>query len=377
MVNRKIKVLSVFGTRPEGIKMAPVVKALSNDPDFIHKTCITAQHRHMLDQVLNIFQILPEYDLDIFEPGQSLSQITMRALAGIEKVILDYKPDVLLVQGDTTTVFAGALAGYYHQVKVGHVEAGLRSGNLFSPYPEEGNRKMTGVITHYHFAPTIRAKEHLIQENYNKDQIYVTGNTVIDALMTVVNPHYRFEDPSFDKWLRKNKTILLTAHRRENIGKPMEEIFSAIRQIVHDHEDVQVVYPMHLNPKVRTIANGILGNHDRIKLVEPMEYVMFANLINRCELVITDSGGIQEEAPSLGKPVLVAREETERPEGIEAGTARLVGTNQKAIYDTLNQLLLDESHYLSMAQSVNPYGDGKAAIKIKEIIKNDFKSLKK
>lgn len=367
----KLKVLTVFGTRPEGIKMAPIVKALNDDDRFLQKVCITAQHRDMLDQVLRIFDIIPDYDLDIFQHGQTLTQITTRAMEGLEKIVKEFRPDILLVQGDTTTVFAGALVGFYHQVKIGHVEAGLRSGNLFSPYPEEANRKMTGVLTHYHFAPTKEAANNLLMENYPPEKIFITGNTVIDALVQVIDDGYRFEDDFLNSLDYKKKIILLTAHRRENIGEPMVNIFRAIKKVVEENKDIEVVYPIHLNPNVRDIAGSIFGESDRIHIIEPLDYLPFANLINKCYLVITDSGGIQEEAPTLGKPVLVVRKETERPEGIEAGTAKLAGILEEDIYRMVSELIRDREIYDKMANAVNPYGDGRSAEKIRDILIND------
>jgi len=371
----KIKVLVVFGTRPEAVKMAPIVKALKKDEDnFISKICVTAQHRDMLDQVLRIFDIEPDYDLNIFENGQTLTQITCRALTGLEEVIEDFKPEIILVQGDTTTVFAGALAAFYHQVKIGHVEAGLRSGNLYSPYPEEANRMMTGVLTDFHFAPTETSKKNLIREGYDENKIFITGNTSIDALRWVIDDNYKFEEEIINNIDFENKrVILLTAHRRENIGKPMENIFSALKDIAEENKDVEVIYPMHLNPKVREIAHRIFGNLENVHLIEPLDYLPFTNLMNKCYLVVTDSGGVQEEAPSLGKPVLVVRRETERPEGIEAGTAKLAGTDRENIYNELHLLLNNEEEYKKMANAVNPYGDGKAAEYIIQAIKSNYK----
>lgn len=371
----KIKVLVVFGTRPEAVKMAPIVKALKKHEDhFISKICVTAQHRDMLDQVLRIFDIEPDYDLDIFESGQTLTQITCRALTGLEGVIEEFKPDLILVQGDTSTVFAGALAAFYHQVKIGHVEAGLRSGNLYSPYPEEANRMMTGVLTDFHFAPTETSKNNLLREGYDENKIFITGNTSIDALSWVIDKNFKFEDEIINNIDFENKkVILLTAHRRENIGEPMENIFSALKDIVQENNDVEVIYPMHLNPKVREIAKKVFKSMDTVHLIEPLDYLPFTNLMNKCYLVVTDSGGIQEEAPSLGKPVLVVRKETERPEGIEAGTAKLAGTDKLNIYNELNTLINNEEEYKKMANAVNPYGDGKAAEYIIEAIKTNWK----
>ncbi len=368
-----MKVMTVFGTRPEGIKMAPIVKELEKREGVESIVCITAQHREMLDQVLDLFEIKPNYDLNIFKPGQTLTDITNKALKGLEDVIKKERPDVLLVQGDTTTVFAGALAGFYQRVKIGHVEAGLRSGNIYSPYPEEANRKMTGIITNYHFAPTRRNKDNLLKEGYTSDNIYITGNTVIDALKYTVKDDYEFQMDLLNNLdYDKSRMILLTAHRRENLGRPMENIFTAIKDIVNKYDDVEVIFPIHLNPKVREIANRIL-KHKRIHMVEPMDYEPFTNLMARVDLVVTDSGGLQEEAPTLGKPVLVVREETERPEGIESGTAKLVGTNYKNIYEELDNLLSNPDEYKNMANAVNPYGDGQAAKKIVDVLLEDFK----
>nr|WP_034428881.1 UDP-N-acetylglucosamine 2-epimerase (non-hydrolyzing) [Caldisalinibacter kiritimatiensis] len=364
-----MKVLSVFGTRPEAIKMAPLVKKLNTHELIDHRVCVTAQHREMLDQVLNAFNIIPDYDLNIFKSGQTLTEVTTRALKGLEDVIKKFQPQLLLVQGDTTTVFAGALAGFYHKVKIGHVEAGLRSGDMYSPYPEEANRKLTGVITDFHFAPTETSKQNLLNEGYNQNKIFVTGNTVIDALFEVVSDDYKFENEVLNELDYKNKkVILLTTHRRENLGKPMESIFSAIRDIVLKNDDVEVVFPIHLNPKVRSIADSILKSLDRVHIIEPLDYVPFANLQARSYFIVTDSGGIQEEAPSLGKPVLVVRKETERPEGIKAGTAKLLGIERENIFKGIDLLLNDKIEYEKMANAVNPYGDGKASERIVDII---------
>lgn len=368
---KRLKVLTVFGTRPEGIKMAPIIKAMENNENIESVTCITAQHREMLDQVLHLFHITPDYDLNIFKPGQSLTEITTRALEGLEGVIKEVKPDVLLVQGDTTTVFTGALAAFYQGVKIGHVEAGLRSGNIHSPYPEEANRMLTGILTDFHFAPTRRNVDNLLKENYPEEKIFVTGNTVIDALSYTIKENYTFENELLNNLDWNKKIILMTSHRRENIGEPMENIFSAIKDIVEKYTDVEVVFPMHLNPKVRDIANRILGNDNRIHLIDPLDYEPFANLMAKVHLIVTDSGGLQEEAPTLGIPVLVVREETERPEGIEAGTAKLVGTDYNTLYNAMDLLLSNQDEYEKMAKAVNPYGDGKAAEKIVEILLNN------
>lgn len=368
----KIKTLIIFGTRPEAVKMAPIVKALKSDRDnFDAKICVTAQHRDMLDQVLRIFDIEPDYDLNIFQSGQTLTQITCRALTGLEDVIKEFKPDLILVQGDTTTVFTGALAAFYHQVKIGHVEAGLRSGNLYSPYPEEANRKLTGVLTDFHFAPTEISRNNLLNEGYDDSKIFVTGNTSIDALKWVIDKDYKFEDETLNKIDFENKkVVLLTAHRRENIGEPMENIFSGVKEAAQKYENVEVIYPMHLNPNVREIARRVFEGMNNVHLIEPLDYLPFTNLMAKCYLVVTDSGGVQEEAPSLGKPVLVARRETERPEGIEAGTAKLVGTDKEIVFKELDILLSNKEEYKNMANAVNPYGDGKAAEYIKQAIKS-------
>lgn len=366
---RRLKVMTVFGTRPEGIKMAPIVKVMENTEEIENIVCVTAQHREMLDQVLDIFKIKPDYDLNIFKAGQTLTGITTKALEGLEKVIVETRPDLLLVQGDTTTVFAGALAAFYQKVKVGHVEAGLRSGNLYSPYPEEANRKLTGIVTNFHFAPTDESRENLLREGYPEEKIFITGNTVIDALFHVVKEDYIFEDSLLNGIDFENKrVILLTSHRRENIGKPMENIFTAIDEITRKYEDVEVVFPVHLNPKVRDIAHKVFDGNENIHLVEPLDYEPFTNLMSKSHIVVTDSGGLQEEAPSLGKPVLVVREETERPEGIEAGTAKLVGTSKENISKELDLLLSNKEEYKKMANAVNPYGDGKASERIVKVI---------
>ena len=364
-----MKVLVVFGTRPEAIKMAPIVKELKKRENIESYVAVTGQHRQMLDQVLKIFDITPDYDINIFKPGQSLTDITINSMQGLEKIIQEVNPDVLLVQGDTTTVFSGAMVAFYNKVKIGHIEAGLRSGNIYSPYPEEANRKLVGVITDFHFAPTKGNAENLLKEGYEEEKIYITGNTVIDALSYVLDENYVFEDEKLNNIDYKNKkVVLLTSHRRENIGEPMENIFKAIRDVVEEKEDVEVIFPMHLNPKVREIALKYFDNNRRIHLIEPLDYLPFSNLMNKVTLVITDSGGIQEEAPSLGKPVLVVREETERMEGVHANTARLIGTKYKDVYENFKELLENEESYKKMACAINPYGDGTSAKQIVDIL---------
>lgn len=353
-----IKVMTVFGTRPEAIKMAPLVKELESRKEIKSIVCVTAQHREMLDQVLKTFNIKPDYDLDIMKQGQSLADITTRALIGLEEVIKKEKPDIVLVHGDTTTTFAGALAAFYNQVDIGHVEAGLRTDNKYSPYPEEMNRQMVDCMTDMYFAPTTLSKENLLKENIPEDKIYITGNTVIDAMKTTVTNDY--SNPVFD-WIGGSRMILLTAHRRENLGDPMRNIFRGIKKIVDEFNDVKVVYPIHLNPKVREVANEVFGDMDRVKLIEPLEVFDFHNFQNKSYLILTDSGGIQEEAPSLGKPVLVLRDTTERPEGIDAGTLKLVGTDEDIIYNETKKLLTDKEEYNKMAKAANPYGDGNAS----------------
>ena len=365
-----IKVMSVFGTRPEAIKMAPVVKELEKDECIKSIVCVTAQHREMLDQVLDTFNIKPDYDLNIMRQGQTLSEITSRVLCGLENIIKEVKPDLVLVHGDTTTAFSAALAAFYNQVNIGHVEAGLRTNNKYSPFPEEMNRQMIDCMTDFYFAPTNLSKQNLLRENIDEKKIYVTGNTAIDAMKTTVKENYTH--PELD-WIKDNeKMILVTAHRRENLGEPMVRIFKAIRRIISDFTDVKVLYPVHLNPKVRGIAHEVFDGCDRVKLIEPLEVFDFHNFINKSYLIMSDSGGIQEEAPSLGKPVLVLRDTTERPEGIDAGTLKLVGTDEKTIYEEAKRLLTDISAYESMSRAANPYGDGHASEKIVKIIKKSY-----
>ena len=361
----KIRVMTVFGTRPEAIKMAPLVKELKSREEIECIVCVTAQHREMLDQVLEVFDIEPDYDLNIMSKGQTLSDITSKALKGLEEIIKTVKPNIVLVHGDTTTTFAGALAAYYNQVDIGHVEAGLRTWNKYSPYPEEMNRQMVGIMADMHFAPTKNSRHNLLQEGKKTENIYVTGNTAIDALATTIKKDYYH--PIFE-WLGNDKLILLTAHRRENLGEPMRQMFRAIKRIVDEFEGVKVIYPVHLNPKVREIADEILGNDTKVRLIEPLEVIDFHNFINRSYIILTDSGGIQEEAPGLGKPVLVLRDTTERPEGIEAGTLKLAGTEEEKIYELTKDLLNNKNTYEQMSKAVNPYGDGKASKRIVDAI---------
>lgn len=368
-----IKVMTVFGTRPEAIKMAPVVLELQKHADQIQTiVAVTAQHRQMLDQVLDLFQITPDYDLDIMSQGQTLYDITTKSLMGLKDVLAKEKPDLVLVHGDTTTTFAGALASYYQQAPVGHVEAGLRTGDIYSPFPEEMNRKLTGAIAAIHFAPTATAKANLLKENVNPSHIYVTGNTVIDALMTTVAGDYDFGDDLKDVDFQNHRVILLTTHRRENLGEPMRHIYKALRRIIEEIPDTEIVFPVHRNPLVRKVVEEELAGVDRIHLIDPMEYEPFANLMSLSSLVLTDSGGIQEEAPSLGKPVLVLRNTTERPEAVEAGTVRLIGTDKDVVYAETKRLLTDQAAYDAMSNAVNPYGDGKASQRIVQAILHAF-----
>lgn len=368
---KKIKVMSIFGTRPEAIKMAPLVKELESRKEVESIVCVTAQHREMLDQVLETFQIKPDYDLNIMKQGQTLSDITSRVLYGLEDVIKEVKPNIVLVHGDTTTTFAGALAAFYNQVDIGHVEAGLRTYDKYSPYPEEMNRQMVDCMTDMYFAPTSLSKDNLLKQNISEDKIYVTGNTAIDAMATTVKDDYTH--PELD-WIKKDeRLVLLTAHRRENLGEPMRHIFKAIRRLVEEFEDIKVLYPIHLNPKVRDVAHEVLDGCDRVKLIEPLEVFDFHNFINSSYLIMTDSGGIQEEAPGLGKPVLVLRDTTERPEGIDAGTLKLVGTNENAIYKEAKELLSNKKSYEKMSKAANPYGDGHASERIVDAIIEKYK----
>jgi len=361
-----IKVMSIFGTRPEAIKMAPLVKELEKNKEIKSIVCVTAQHREMLDQVLETFDIKPDYDLNIMKQGQTLGDITTRVLNGVEKIIKDEQPDIVLVHGDTTTTFASALAAFYNQVDIGHVEAGLRTYDKYSPFPEEMNRQMVDCVTDMYFAPTNLSKENLLKENIDESKIYVTGNTAIDAMSTTVDTEYKHEVLD---WVGDSRMILLTAHRRENLGEPMKRIFKGIKRIVDETPDVKVIYPIHLNPKVREVANEVFGDSERIKLIEPLEVFDFHNFQNKSYIILTDSGGIQEEAPSLGKPVLVLRDTTERPEGVDAGTLKLVGTDEETIYQETKKLLNDKEEYEKMSHASNPYGDGHASERIvREIV---------
>ncbi|AQM68246.1 MULTISPECIES: non-hydrolyzing UDP-N-acetylglucosamine 2-epimerase [Vibrio harveyi group] len=366
----KKKVLTVFGTRPEAIKMAPLVHALATDERFEAKCCVTAQHREMLDQVLELFEITPDYDLNLMKAGQTLNDVTARIVQELKPVLQEFQPDVVLVHGDTATTFAASLAAYYEQIAVGHVEAGLRTGNIYSPWPEEANRRLTGVLTKYHFAPTDISKENLLCENFNPEDIFVTGNTVIDALLMVkdkiesdsdLNAALASQFPFLDD---SKKLILVTGHRRESFGGGFERICEALAITAKQHPEAQILYPMHLNPNVREPVNRILSEVDNVHLIEPQQYLPFVYLMTRANIILTDSGGIQEEAPSLGKPVLVMRDTTERPEAVAAGTVKLVGTDVDMIVSNLHVLLTDENSYQEMSFAHNPYGDGKACQRI-------------
>jgi UDP-N-acetylglucosamine 2-epimerase (non-hydrolysing) len=359
-----LKVLSVFGTRPEAIKMAPLIKKLQENSEVESTVAVTAQHREMLDMVLELFKIVPDYDLNIMKKGQTLTHITARVLEGMGEVLKDSRPDIVLVHGDTTTTFAASLAGFYLKIPVGHVEAGLRTANKYSPYPEEINRRLTGNLADLHFAPTAAARENLLKENVRDNNICVTGNTVIDALLSTVDENYSFDENLGFVNETENKIILVTAHRRENWGKPMDRIFNAVKEIVNNNRDVEIVFPVHKNPKVRNHVHEILGSSERVHLIEPLDYRPFVNLMDSSYFILTDSGGMQEEAPSLGKPVLVLRDTTERPEAVSAGTVKLVGTEKEEILNTAQILLNDRESYLKMANAVNPYGDGRASDRI-------------
>ena len=370
-MTERIKVMTIFGTRPEAIKMAPLVLELEKQSEHFESiVTVTAQHRQMLDQVLEIFKVHPDFDLNIMKDRQTLIDVTTRGLEGLNKVMEEVKPDIVLVHGDTTTTFIAALAAFYNKIVVGHVEAGLRTWNKYSPYPEEMNRQLTGVMADLHFAPTPKAAQNLLNENKSEEAIFITGNTAIDALKTTVTPEY--SHPVLEK-LGNDRLILLTAHRRENLGQPMRNMFKAVKRLVEEHDDVQVIYPVHLNPVVREIADEVLGNDPRIQLIEPLDVYDLHNFASRAHLILTDSGGVQEEAPSLGVPVLVLRDTTERPEGIEAGTLKLAGTEEETIYSMAKELLTNQEAYEAMAKAANPYGDGNASKRIAEAIRYYFK----
>lgn len=372
-MTKRIKVMTIFGTRPEAIKMAPLVLELKKQSEFFEPiVTVTAQHRQMLDQVMSIFDITPDYDLNIMKDRQTLIDVTTRGLEGLDRVMKETKPDIVLVHGDTTTTFVASLAAFYNQIAVGHVEAGLRTWNKYSPFPEEMNRQLTGVMADLHFSPTDQSAENLIRENKPESSIFVTGNTAIDALSTTVKENYSSEILTN---LGNDRLILLTAHRRENLGEPMKNMFRAIKRIVNEHDDVQVVYPVHMNPAVREIAQEILGGDKRIHLIEPLDVIDFHNFASKAYLILTDSGGVQEEAPSLGVPVLVLRDTTERPEGIEAGTLKLAGVEEEQIYTMAKELVVDESAHEKMSKASNPYGDGNASKRIADAIRFHFNQL--
>lgn len=365
----KKKVMLVFGTRPEAIKMCPLVKELKTRDSLEAIVAVTGQHREMLDQVLKAFDVVPDYDLSIMQKNQTLFDVTINILDKMKEVLEKVKPDVVLVHGDTSTTFVTALACFYLQIPIGHVEAGLRTYDVYSPYPEEFNRQAVGIVANYHFSPTEMSKNNLIKEGKNPDNIYVTGNTAIDALKTTVKEDYTH--PQLE-WASGSRLIMITAHRRENLGDPMRNMFKAIKRIIDEHPDIKAIYPIHMNPAVREVANEILGDNDRIRIIEPLDVLDFHNFLSESYMIITDSGGIQEEAPSLGKPVLVMRDTTERPEGIAAKTLKLVGTNEEAIYNNFKLLLENEAEYKIMSHANNPYGDGFASQKIADILENDL-----
>lgn len=372
------KIMLVFGTRPEAIKMCPLVKELKSRPSsFKTIVCVTGQHREMLQQVLDVFDVVPDYDLDIMKKGQTLSDITIAILEKIKPVLEEVSPDVVMVHGDTTTTFATALACYYQQIPVGHVEAGLRTHDIYSPYPEEFNRQAVSIIAKYNFAPTELARQNLLNEGRDPDSIWVTGNTAIDALRTTVRKD--FTDDNLE-WAKGKRLIIITAHRRENLGEPMRHMFKAIKRVLDEHDDVCAIYPIHMNPQVRKTADEIFGTGDnrdpRIRIIEPLDVLDFHNYMALCYMILTDSGGIQEEAPSLGKPVLVMRDTTERPEGIKAGTLKLTGTSEEKIYGEFNRLLDDKDEYEKMSSAYNPYGDGQASRKITDILEKLIKYKK-
>ncbi|MGF2618233.1 UDP-N-acetylglucosamine 2-epimerase (non-hydrolyzing) [Rossellomorea vietnamensis] len=372
-MKKPIKVMTIFGTRPEAIKMAPLVLELKKYPaHFETVVAVTAQHREMLDQVLAIFDVKPDHDLNIMKDRQTLIDVTTRGLEGLDKVMKEVKPDIVLVHGDTTTTFIASLAAFYNQIAVGHVEAGLRTWNKYSPFPEEMNRQLTGIMADLHFSPTEKSAHNLLNENKKEDNIFITGNTAIDALKTTVKDEYSHEVLAK---VGADRLVLLTAHRRENLGEPMRNMFRAIKRLVEEHDDIQVVYPVHLNPAVREVADEVLGRDPRIHLIEPLDVIDFHNFASRAYLILTDSGGVQEEAPSLGVPVLVLRDTTERPEGIEAGTLKLAGTEEENIYNLAKELITDQAAYEKMSKAANPYGDGYASLRITEAIRYYFKDL--
>lgn len=370
-------ILLVFGTRPEAIKMAPLVHKLKHNPYFHTQVCVTAQHREMLDAVLEIFDIQPDFDLNIMKKGQNLADITTQMIQELDKIYQSFKPDLVLVHGDTSTTFSASLAAFYNKIKIGHIEAGLRTGNIYSPWPEEANRKLTGVLTDFHFAPTKEAQENLLKEGYSKDKIFVTGNTVIDALFLAKDKieNSNSLDSEYQKKFSflnlEKKIILITGHRRENLDGGLENICKAVKKIADLHPDIQFVYPVHLNPKVQDVVSNVLSKQHNIFLIKPLDYLPFVWLMKHSYLILTDSGGIQEEAPSLGIPVLVTRENTERPEALLAGTIKLVGTDQKKIIDTVSLLIQNSDEYLKMSQAINPYGDGHTSEKISQIIQKN------
>lgn len=372
---KKIRVMSVFGTRPEAIKMCPLIKELKKKKEIESIVCVTGQHRDMLDSVLNVFNVEPDYDLSIMKESQTLFDVTINVLEKIQTVLEEVNPNVVLVHGDTSTTYATALACFYLNIPVAHIEAGLRTYDMFSPFPEEFNRRSVSLISDLHFAPTEIARQNLLREGIEENRIYVTGNTAIDALKTTIRKDYHHE---LFEWIGDDKLILITAHRRENLGTPMENMFSAINRILEENPNIKAIYPIHMNPSVRKTADKIFKGNSQIKIIEPLEVIDFHNFLNRSHIILTDSGGIQEEAPSLGKPVLVMRDTTERPEGIEAGTLKLVGTNEKKIYESCKQLLSDPSMYKEMSLAKNPYGDGTASKKIVDsLIINFYKYVDK
>ncbi len=375
---KKIKVMSIFGTRPEAVKMAPVILALDSNQNFDSVVTVTAQHRDMLDQVLHLFKIKPNFDLNIMSENQTLFDITSKALLGLHKVLEKVKPDIILVHGDTTTTFAASLAAYYHQIPVGHVEAGLRTGNKYSPFPEELNRKLTGAIADLHFSPTNASKNNLLREGVDESKIFVTGNTVIDALFKTVSDNFSFNDPLLERIdFKNNRILLVTTHRRENLGEPLRHVYKALKKLVllKEFDDVQIVFPVHKNPKVREVVFQELGNLEKVHLIDPLDYQPFANLMARSYLILTDSGGLQEEAPALGKPVLVLRDTTERPEAVDAGTVKLIGTDSERVFSESKLLLTDNNEYQKMSSAKNPFGDGHASERIVSALQDHFAAI--